>query len=191
MGLAPFDIAQLPCITYAGLALKLSESVIIQTILRGTHSGSSEEKHKERLTAAIYACEPKTTTAKALTAMYMLDNQGRPIDPGATEDGACENLVDGLMRDIGGIQPAKAALAALLLMGPPERTQGWLPPKFEHGMRLLGEPLKKIRTFQAHVVRLAMEAGMWVTRCRVVHPNGTRGLALGQQCLLTFAVLAT
>ena len=51
------------------------------------------QKHKELLTVAIYSCELKTTTAKALTAMYMLDNQGRHIGPGAIEDDACENLV--------------------------------------------------------------------------------------------------
>ena len=137
---------------------------------------AAKKKHKELLTAAIYACELKTTTAKALTAMYMLDTQGRHMDPGATEDGACENLVDGLIHDMGGIQPAKAALVALLSMGPSERTHGWLPKNFEHGMRLLGEPLKKVRTFQVHVVRLVIEAGMWAARCRVVHPNSTRGL---------------
>ena len=43
-------------------------------------------------------------------------------------------------------------------------------------MRLLGEPLKKVRIFQAHVVRKDMEAGMWVARCRVMHPGGMRGL---------------
>ena len=48
-------------------------------------------------------------------------------------------------------------------------------------MRLLGEPLKKVRTSQAHVVRLAVEAGMWAARCRVVHLNGARGLPSRQK----------
>ena len=47
--------------------------------------------------------------------------------------------------------------------------------KFEHGMRLLGEPLTKAGTFQAHVARLAMETSMRVARYRVVHPHDTRG----------------
>ena len=75
--------------------------------------------------------------------MYTLGAQGRHIDPGATEDDACENMVDGLIHNIGGIQPAKADPIALVSMGPPERTQGWFPKVFEHGMRLLGEQLKK------------------------------------------------
>ena len=49
---------------------------------------AAKKKHKELLTAAIYACELKTTTAKALAAMYMLGAQGRHIDPGATEEPA-------------------------------------------------------------------------------------------------------
>ena len=62
--------------------------------------------------------------------MYMLGAQGRHKGPGVTEDDACENLVDGLIHDIGGIQPAKAALIALLSMRPSERTQGWFPKEF-------------------------------------------------------------
>jgi len=100
--------------------------------------------HKELLTAAIYSCELEKTTAAALTAMYMVDAQGKHVDPGATENENCDDLVEGLIVDIGEkIRPAKAALVALLKMGPSERTQGWFPKNFEHGMRLLGEPLKK------------------------------------------------
>jgi hypothetical protein len=44
-------------------------------------------------------------------------------------------------------------------------------------MYLLGEPLEKVRTFQSHVVRLAMGADMWAARCRLVHPGGTTGLS--------------
>ena len=57
------------------------------------------------------------------------------------------------------VEPARGALIALLKMGPPERTQGWFPKQFDHGMYLLGESLDKVRTFQRHVVRLAMENG--------------------------------
>ena len=62
--------------------------------------------------------------------MYMLDAQDRHIDPGTTEGDACENLVDGLIYNIGEIQPVKAALVALLAMRPPERTQEWFPKIF-------------------------------------------------------------
>ena len=51
--------------------------------------------------------------------------------------------------------PARGALIALLEMGASERTQGWFSKQFDHGMYLLGEPLEKLRKFQAHVVRLA------------------------------------
>ena len=67
--------------------------------------------------------------------------------------------MDGLLVTREEIKPAGVALIALLKMGPTERTQGWLPKNFEHGRRLLGEPLKNVRTFQAHVVKLAMEEG--------------------------------
>ena len=53
---------------------------------------------------------------------------------------------------------------------------GMVPKKIEHGMRLLGVPLKNIRTLQAHVVKLAMEEGTWAARCRLAHPGGTVGL---------------
>ena len=63
---------------------------------------TARKNHKEVLTAATYACELKKTTAKALTAMYMLDAQDRHIDPGATKDDASENIVDRLIHDFGG-----------------------------------------------------------------------------------------
>ena len=109
--------------------------------------------------------------------MYSLDTKGRHMDPGTTEEeDECENLIDGLIIKIKEVKPAKAAPLALLKIGPTERTQGWFPNNFEHGMRLLGEPLKHVRTFQAHVLMLATEAGMWAARCRVVHPVGTVGM---------------
>ena len=40
---------------------------------------------------------------------------------------------------------------------------------------------EKVRIFQAHVARLAMETGIWVAKCRVVRPNDTRGLPSRQK----------
>ena len=71
--------------------------------------------------------------------------------------------------------PFCEAWSALLQMGPSERTQGWFPKQFDHGTFLLDEPIKKVRTFQSHVVRLAMETDMWAARCRMIHPDGTTG----------------
>jgi hypothetical protein len=90
---------------------------------------ATRNEHKERwLIADIYSCELKKTTAKALTAIYMLDAQGRHIDPGATENENCDGLVEGLIVDIGEMRPAKAALVALLKMGRPSEPMGG-PPK--------------------------------------------------------------
>ena len=60
-----------------------------------------------------------------------------------------------------------------------DRTDSEVVPKknFEHGMRTLGEPLKNVHTFQARVVKLAMEGGTRAARCRLVHPDGTAGLS--------------
>ena len=84
---------------------------------------AARREHYKRLAAAIYTCELKKTTAEALTPMYSLDAQGRYIYPGAIDDDACENLVDGLIITIKETKPAKAALVAFLKMGPTERTQ--------------------------------------------------------------------
>ena len=62
-------------------------------------------------------------------------------------------------------------MLALLQIGPSERTQGWFPNQFDHEMFLLKEPIDKIRTFQAHIARLAMETEMWSARCRMIHPG--------------------
>ena len=51
--------------------------------------------------------------------------------------------------------------------------QGWFPKQFKYGIYLMGEPLEEIQKFQAHVIRLAMEAYMWATRCRVIHLGRT------------------
>ena len=42
---------------------------------------------------------------------------------------------------------------------------------------LMGEPLEKFRKFQAHVVRLAMKAGIWVARCRMIYTSGTESVS--------------
>ena len=142
---------------------------------------AARRKHRKLLTEAIFACKIKRSTAKALTAMYSLDAQGRHIDPGSTDDDACANLVDGVICRVKEAAPARAALIDLAKMGPSERTQGWFPKSFEHGMRLLGEQLAEVRTFQSHVVKLAMETGMWAARCKLVHPDGTSGLPSRQR----------
>ena len=108
--------------------------------------------------------------------MCSLGAQRIHIYPRATYDDACEDLVDGLIVTREEIRPARAALISPLKMGPTERTQGWFPKNFEHGMRLLEEPLKNLRTFQAHVIKLAMGEGTWAAQCRLVHPNGTVGM---------------
>jgi hypothetical protein len=138
---------------------------------------AARQKHLDLLTTAIYTCKLKPTTARALTSMYTIDNDGRHIDPGARSRDECADLVENLIATIPAVAPARGALIALLEMGPSERTQGWFPKQFDHGMYLLGEPLEKVRIFQSHVVRLAMEAGMWAARCRLIHPGGTTGLS--------------
>ena len=76
---------------------------------------AARRTRKELLTAAIYSCELEKTTAAALTAMYMLDTQGKHVDPGATENENCDDLVEGLIVNIGEkIRPAKTPLVALL-----------------------------------------------------------------------------
>ena len=142
---------------------------------------AARQQHHKLLTQAIFACKLKKTTAQALTAMYSLDAHGRHIDPGSTDDGACAALVDEVLSRVPKAVPARAALVALMKMGPSERTQGWFPKCFEHGMRLLGEPLAEARTFQSQVVRLAMETDMWTERCKLVHPDGTTGLSSRQR----------
>ena len=87
--------------------------------------------------------------------MYSLDTQDAHMDPGATEGDECENLIDGLMIKIKEVKPAKAALFALLKMGPTERTQVRFSNKIEHGMRLLGGPLKTL----AHLPSPRLKAG--------------------------------
>ena len=44
-------------------------------------------------------------------------------------------------------------------------------------MYLLGEPLGEVRTFQTHMVRLAMETDMWATGCRLIHYGRTTGVS--------------
>ena len=75
--------------------------------------------------------------------MYSLGTQGRHIDPGADETGACGALMDNLIAGIPAVEPARGALLALLQMGPSERTQRWLLKQFDHVMCLLGERIKK------------------------------------------------
>ena len=57
---------------------------------------ATRRKHHGLLAAAIHKCEFKKSTAKALMAMYDLDDLGRHIDPGRKEDNVCADLVDHL-----------------------------------------------------------------------------------------------
>ena len=112
--------------------------------MQRAHGGSCErKKHRGLLAAAIHKCEQKKSTANALTVMYDLNDLGRHIDPGAKEDGVCANLVDHLIGNNPRVEPARGALIAFLEMGPSERTHGWFPRQFDHGVFLLGEPIKK------------------------------------------------
>ena len=98
--------------------------------------------------------------------MYTLDNEGRHIDPGTKSREVCADVADNMIAsEVPAVVLARGALIALLEMDPPERTQGWVPKQFDYGIFLLGEPLDKVRTFQTHVVRLAMETDVWVARC--------------------------
>ena len=85
-----------------------------------------------------------------------------------------DNLINSEVPNAG---PAWGALIALRDIGTSERTQGWFPKQLDHGMYLLGEPLDKVRKFQTHAVRLAMETGIWAARCRMIHPCGTTGIS--------------
>ena len=44
-------------------------------------------------------------------------------------------------------------------------------------MFLLGEPIDKTHTFQAHAVRLATKTEMWSARYQMLHPGRTTGIA--------------
>ena len=102
----------------------------------------ARKKHRGLLAAAIHKCKLKKSTATALTAMYDMYDLGRHIDPGAKGDGVCADLVDHLIGTNPRVEPTREALIALLKMGPSERTQRWFPRQFNHGMFLLGEPIK-------------------------------------------------
>ena len=51
-----------------------------------------------------------------------------------------------------------------------------VPQEIEHRMRLLGGALRNVHTFQARVVKLAMETGVWAARCHMIHLGGTTGI---------------
>ena len=99
------------------------------------------------------------------------------IDPGADESGVCNALIENLIANIPDVEPARGAILALLQMGPSKQTQGWLPKQFDHGICLLKEPIHKVHTFQARVVRLTMETEMWAARCRRMYPGVATGLS--------------
>ena len=59
-------------------------------------------------------------------------------------------MVDGLINRIPKVGSAREALITLIKMGPPERTQRWFLKQIENEMSRPREPLKHVRTFQAH-----------------------------------------
>ena len=90
----------------------------------------------------------------------------------------CAGLVGNMINtEVPAATPARGALIALLEMGPSERTQGWFPKQFDYWMYLLGEPLEKVRKFQAQVTRPTMEADMWAARCRMIPPGRTESVS--------------
>ena len=99
---------------------------------------AARRENRRLLAAAIFTCELKKTTAGAPAAMYSIDAQGRHIDPGKTDGGACENLVGKLIVTRENIKPTRVALIFLLKVGPTKRTYGWFPKTIEYGMHLLG-----------------------------------------------------
>ena len=136
---------------------------------------AARAQHYALLTAAIHACKLKKSTACVFAAIYTLDDAGRHVDPRSGEIQKCEDLVDRLLDSHPRAKPARGGLVDLLEMGPAERTQEWFPRTFAHGMYPLGEDLGEIRSLQARVVVLAMEAEMWTARCRIMHPGGSTG----------------
>ena len=59
---------------------------------------SARRKHYTLLSAAIHNSELKHSTARALTSMYTLDNEGRHIDPGAEGHEVCAGLVGNMIK---------------------------------------------------------------------------------------------
>ena len=138
---------------------------------------AARRKHLSLFAAATHTSKLKKSTANTLAAMYDLDDLGRHINPGADDNGICEDLIKHLIGTNPGIEPTRGALFALLQMGSSERTQGRFPKQFGHGMFLLGETIDKIRTSQAHIVRLATETEMWSARCKMLHSGRATGTA--------------
>ena len=135
---------------------------------------AARRKHHTLPAGAIHKCELKRSTARALKAMCNLYNEGRHIDPGAAGRAVCADLVENLINtEVPAAAPARGALIVLLEMGASERMQGLFPKQFNYGMYLLGEQLDEVQKFQAQVIRLATEAGMWAARCRMIHPGRT------------------
>ena len=82
---------------------------------------AARRKHLALLPAAIHRSGLKPTTARALTSIYTLGNEGRHIDPGAEDSEVCAELVDNVINsEVPAVVPARRALIALLGMGPSE-----------------------------------------------------------------------
>ena len=71
---------------------------------------AARRKHLSLLDAAIHTYKLKKSTANALTATYDLDDLGKHIDPGAGENGICEDLIEHLIGTNPGIELTLGAL---------------------------------------------------------------------------------
>ena len=58
---------------------------------------AARRKHHTLLSAAIHNSELKHSTARTLTSMYTLDNEGGHIDPGAEGCEVCAGLMDNVI----------------------------------------------------------------------------------------------
>ena len=70
---------------------------------------AARQDHHRLPAAAMRTCKLKKTTAGALIAMYSLDTQGRRMNPGSVDEGACEDLINGLIIKIKETQPRNHA----------------------------------------------------------------------------------
>ena len=115
---------------------------------------AAREKHLRLLSVAIHRYQQNHRTA-----ICPLDTQGWHIDSGADEEGACVAL----LQWISDVKPeldgrnirCKTGAGGGVTRPPPDGADRANPrlvsKKIDHGIYLLKEPIKKVRTFQAHV----------------------------------------
>ena len=69
---------------------------------------AARRKHLALLVAAIHKSGFKSSTARALTSMYILDNEERHIDPGAKGREVCADLVVNMIAsEVPAVVPAR------------------------------------------------------------------------------------